>query len=451
MKYTTMHFITALKKKFARLDERCAAVVLVLAAFFCYISMYSFRKSFTAAGFADEEILAIIYKVWLVVVQMLGYMVSKFYGIRFIAESKNKNRERYLVVLILISWTSLLAFALTPRPWNVIFMFFNGFPLGMIWGLVFSYLEGRRFTEIMGAVMAVSLIFASGLVKTIGRWLISTFSISEYWMPFCTGLLFFIPFLLCVWILGLVPGPTASDKKLRTERVAMDSKMRRAFLKRFMPGIILTIIVYMLLTVLRDVRDNFEIEIWHMLHLKDNGVYAKVDGAISLIVLLMIAMLILVKDNLKAFKLIHIQIICGFVVSGVSTYLYSVQLLDGLVWMLLVGLGLYMSYIPYNAIFFERMIATFKIKSNAGFVMYLADSIGYLGSFVIMINKELMPNTLSWGGYFIQLVFLASCIGGTLSTLSLIYFIRKQKTSKKSIGVKVLGLIWQKADCDLRS
>ena len=271
---------------------------------------------------------------------MLGYMFSKFYGIRFISEIKNKNRERYLVMLILISCLSLLAFALTPRPWNIVFMFFNGFPLGMIWGLVFSYLEGRRFTEIMGAVMAVSLIFASGLIKTVGRWLIATFSISEYWMPFCTGLLFFLPFLLCIWILGLAPAPTALDKSMRTERVAMDSKMRRKFLKQFLPGIILTIIVYMLLTVLRDVRDNFEVEIWNMLHIRDNGIYAKVDGVIALIVLFLIALLILVKDNLKAFRLIHIQVICGFVVSGVSTYLYSTDVLDGLTWMLLVGLGL---------------------------------------------------------------------------------------------------------------
>ena len=437
-----MSLIHTIKNRFTRLDERSVAVVLALAAFFCYTSMYSFRKSFTAAGFADEQLLGISFKVWLVVVQMLGYMFSKFYGIRFIAESKNKNRERYLVVLILISWFSLFLFALAPKPWNIVFMFFNGFPLGMIWGLVFSYLEGRRFTEIMGAVMAVSLIFASGLIKTVGRWLMSSFAVTDYWMPFSTGLLFFVPFLLCVWVLGMVPAPTAADELLRTERVAMDGKMRKKFLKRFMPGIVLTVLVYMLLTILRDVRDNFEIEIWNMLHIKDNGIYAKVDGAIALIVLFMISMLILVKDNLKAFKLIHLQIIAGFLISGLSTYFYTVHLLDGLTWMLLVGLGLYMAYIPYNAIFFERMIATFRVKSNAGFVMYLADSIGYLGSFVIMINKEMLPNTLSWGGYFIQLVFFASCIGGVLSVLSLIYFVRKQKSPVKVRRPKTRVLLW---------
>jgi len=150
-----------------------------------------------------------------------------------------------------------------------------------------------------------------------------------------------------------------------------------------------------------------------------------------LIVLVLVALLIVVKDNLKAFKLIHMLIIVGFLIAGGSTYLFSHQLIDGLSWMLLVGLGLYLAYIPYNAIFFERMIATYKMKSNIGFVMYLADSIGYLGSFIVLLNKELLPNSVTWGSYFIQLVFFASIIGGGLSLLSLYYFARKKEAMDK--------------------
>ncbi|MDM1293075.1 hypothetical protein HX021_02040 [Sphingobacterium sp. N143] len=160
---------------------------------------------------------------------MLGYLLSKFYGIKFISECKQRNRGRYLITLICISWAGLLAFAFCPTPWNVVFLFINGFPLGMVWGLVFSYLEGRRFTEIMGAVMSVSLIFASGFIKTVGRWLMATFQVNEFWMPFFTGMLFFLPFVFCVWILENAPDPTERDKSLRTERVTMDAGMRKHF------------------------------------------------------------------------------------------------------------------------------------------------------------------------------------------------------------------------------
>lgn len=415
------------KNRINQLDEKSVAVLLAVTAFLCYTCMYSFRKSFTAASFDDETIWGINYKVCLVITQMIGYMISKFYGIKFIAESKQKKRGQYLILLISISWVSLLAFACCPRPWNVIFLLLNGFPLGMVWGLVFSYLEGRRYTEIMGAVMAVSLIFASGLIKTTGRWLMLTFPINEYWMPFCTGFLFLLPFIGCVWLLENAPDPTAQDKLLRTERIAMDSTSRKEFFKMFKPGIILTVFIYTMLTIIRDVRDNFEIEIWEMLHVKGTGIFAKVDGIIAMTVLILVALLIVVKDNLKAFKLIHIMILAGFFIAGGSTYLFNYQYIDGLSWMLMVGLGLYLAYIPYNAIFFERMIATYKMKSNIGFVMYLADSIGYLGSFLVLINKELLPNSVTWGSYFIQLVFLTSMIGGGLSLVSLCYFVRKKE------------------------
>ncbi|MCW2261007.1 MULTISPECIES: DUF5690 family protein [Sphingobacterium] len=426
-----MELTQRFKQRISQLDERSVAMILALTAFLCYTCMYSFRKSFTAASYDDASVWGINYKVCLVITQMVGYMFSKFYGIKFIAESKQKNRGRYLIILICISWLSLLAFAWCPRPWNIIFLLLNGFPLGMVWGLVFSYLEGRRYTEIMGAVMAVSLIFASGLIKTVGRWLMATFPIDEYWMPFCTGFLFLLPFIGCVWLLEHAPGPTEQDKALRTERVAMDSTSRKEFFKMFKPGILLTVVIYTMLTIIRDVRDNFEIEIWEMLHVKGNGIFAKVDGIIALIVLVLVALLIVVKDNLKAFKLIHMLIIVGFLIAGGSTYLFSHQLIDGLSWMLLVGLGLYLAYIPYNAIFFERMIATYKMKSNIGFVMYLADSIGYLGSFIVLLNKELLPNSVTWGSYFIQLVFFASIIGGGLSLLSLYYFARKKEAMDK--------------------
>jgi len=98
-----------------------------------------------------------------------------------------------------ISWASLLCFAIIPYPYNFGLLFLNGLPLGLIWGIVFSFLEGRRYTEILGAIMASSFIFASGIVKSAGRMLIDYCSISDFWMPFCTGFLF-LPFLFWEYI-----------------------------------------------------------------------------------------------------------------------------------------------------------------------------------------------------------------------------------------------------------
>ena len=50
-------------------------------------------------------------------------------------------------------------------------MFINGLPLGMVFGLVMAYLEGRRQTEMLAAVLCASFIVSSGFVKSVGKWL----------------------------------------------------------------------------------------------------------------------------------------------------------------------------------------------------------------------------------------------------------------------------------------
>jgi len=417
-----------LRGKTARWSFFFRTLALALAAFGCYTSMYAFRKAFTAGTFDGGEVWGVDYKVWLVIAQVAGYMLSKFYGIRFIAELGDRHRGAKIVLLVGLSWAALLGFALVPAPLNMGFLFLNGLPLGMIWGLVFSYLEGRRTTELLGAVMSVSLVFASGLVKTIARVLMEILHVSEYWMPFCTGLLFVIPLLACTLLLELLPPPDARDRTLRTVRLPMDSAARKAFLVAYLPGLLLTIFAYLLFTIIRDVRDNFEVEIWADVGVTGNYIYAQIDSLIALAVLMMMGMLIFVKSNLKAFTLIHLMIIAGCIAAGMSTWLFVQGHIGGVAWMSISGLGLYMVYIPYNAIFFERLLATFRHRGNIGFVMYVADAVGYLGSVAVLVIRELGLVHLSWGGFFQQAVLLSSVLGGISVGLSLWYF--RQKKSK---------------------
>lgn len=423
-----------LRTKVARLPYSLLSVMAAVSSFGTYTSMYAFRKAFAAATFTGQEYLHIDYKVWLVMAQVIGYMFSKFYGIKFIAEVNSKNRARYILTLIGIAWAALLAFAFVPAPWNIVFLFINGFPLGLIWGLVFGYLEGRRSTEFMASVLSVSLIFASGFVKTVGRTLLTTFHINEFQMPFITGAVFVLPLLLFVFCLELMPPPTAQDKQLRSERVPISAAERRQFIMRFLPGIFLTLVIYVLLTIMRDVRDNFEVEIWAGLGIKSNSIYTNIDSFISVMVLIAMSLLILVKKNLKAFKIIYLLILTGCVLVGISTLLFAQKMISPITWMTTAGLGLYLGYVPYNAIFFERMIATFHYKSNVGFVMYIADSAGYLGSVSVLLIKELGRPNISWSTFFRQGVMVVAVVGGVCTFLSLLYFSHIANRHKKEEG-----------------
>lgn len=425
-----MKLIDQLRLSVAKWPYSLLSLMAAISSFGAYTCMYAFRKAFAAGTFTGLQYLHIDYKVWLVIAQIIGYTLSKFYGIKFIAELKPGERAKYIFLLIGIAWLALLCFALVPAPYNIIFLFINGFPLGLIWGLVFSYLEGRKSTEFMAAVLSISLIFASGFVKTIARTLMSSFHISEFNMPFIIGAIFVIPLILFVLLLELMPAPTPEDLRLRTKRQPMDAAERKSFLQQFLPGIILTLIIYVLLTIMRDVRDNFEVEIWAGLGVKDNSIYTKIDTIISVAVLVAMSLLILVRKNLKAFRIIHLMIIFGCVLIGIGTVLFTFGLIGPMVWMTLAGLGLYLGYVPYNAVFFERLLASFHYKGNVGFLIYVADSMGYLGSVSVLLIKEFGQPHVSWGVFFKDSVLSVAVIGGICATLSLMYFrriARKQK------------------------
>ena len=145
------------------------------AAFGTYFCMYAFRKPFTVATYEGLSFWEVDYKIILIIAQVLGYMFSKFIGIKLISELRNNQRLLLLITMIAVAEISLVLFAVVPAPYNLVFMFLNGLPLGVIWGIVFSYLEGRKTTEILGVVLCSSFIVSSGAVKSVGlismRWI----------------------------------------------------------------------------------------------------------------------------------------------------------------------------------------------------------------------------------------------------------------------------------------
>lgn len=122
----------------------------------------------------------------------------------------------------------------------------------------------------------------------------------------------------------------------------------------------------------------------------------------------------------------------GFLLSGIITWLYMEKMVSTFQWMTLVGLGLYMTYIPYNSILFDRMIAAFRYAANVGFLIYLADSFGYLASVSVLLTKTVFKIQMNWLDFYTTLVMITSIVGVVFISISLIYFERKRKRLAKS-------------------
>ena len=143
----------------------------VVAAFGAYFCTYAFRKPFTGGEF-KASIGGFQEMTLLVIAQGLGYTVSKFIGIKVIAEMTPGRRVTTLLALIGFAQVALFFFALTPAPFNCLFLFLNGLPLGIVFGLILGFLEGRRHTEALTAGLCASFIIADGATKSVGMGLL---------------------------------------------------------------------------------------------------------------------------------------------------------------------------------------------------------------------------------------------------------------------------------------
>lgn len=409
-------------------------IYTALSAFCLYTCIYAFRKTFAAATFDGLAFGGISYKVWMVTFQVVGYALAKFIGIKVISELKAHSRAFGILLMAGIAGVSWLFFALVPAPYNLIFLFTNGLPLGLVWGMVFGYLEGRRMTEVLGASLAVSFIFSAGLCRSIGAYVMRDWGTSEYWMPFVVSCLAVIPLLLFQFLLDKVPPPTLLDEQLRTKRLPMNSEERKLFTKTFLPGIILFILAYVLLTTFREFRDNFSAEIWTSLGMgNDPSIYTSTEIPVSIIVLICMGSLMLIKNNKLALMVNHIIIGFGMLMIGVANYFFEQHLLSPQTWMTLVGVGLYLGYIPFNSIFFDRLLAAFKYVGTVGFLMYLADSFGYLGSIGVLFFKEFSYTEITWLNFFLAGGYFMSVAGTLLIGGSMIYFHYKHREWKSSV------------------
>ena len=417
----------------------------VAAAFMAYFCVYAFRKPFTAATyeglqFAGTEIQL---KTAFVVSQILGYTVSKYLGVKWVSESRRSQRLWMLIALIAFAEFALLLFAVLPAEWKVAAIFLNGLPLGMVWGLAVRYLEGRRTSDILLAGLACSFIIASGVFKDVGRALLAGDAIrffgipfpnplpplTEFWMPAATGLLFLPAFLLSVWLLNQLPEPTLEDMAARTEREPMTGERRWQFLLMYLPGLLPLIIAYVFLTIFRDYRDNYMVDVLDQLGYKyaqNKDIMSRMELGVAFGVLLTMSLLYLIKDNRRGLLAALAVITAGFLIIGASTLLHMAGSITGFWWVALIGFGGYMAYVPYNSVLFDRLMASTHFVGTAVFAIYLADSAGYTGTIITLLGKDLLAGQTSRTAFLQGFCLLLSLVGTLTVAAGGVYFWQKE-------------------------
>lgn len=405
-------------------------------ALLSYSLVYALRKPFTAAEFNGLEVAGMDYKIIVSIIQLIGYVCAKLLGIKFISELKPGNRLKFIIGSAALSEASLLAFGLLPAPYNIFALFFNGLSLGCMWGVIFSFLEGRRTTDILASIMGVSMALSSGVAKSLGLYALHQLHVSEFWMPALIGAFAFPLLCLMGWMMTKFPAPTAADIASRTKRVTLNGQQRWQLFVRFMPLLVMLFGANLLLTVQRDIKEDFIVCIIDVSTVS-SWAFAYLDSVATLVLLAAFALLSAVGNHLRALCLILIMSAIGM---GVIAFLGAESAAIGLpttAWLFLQTLCIDIAYLSFQTIFFERFIACFKVKGNVGFFIITIDFVGYLGTLALLLFKEFRAPHINWTSFYNSMsvyIGVTCCIA---FICSIIYIIHRDY---KVTGVKVVSL-----------
>ncbi len=379
------------------------ACLLGIASFAVYVGMYFIRKPITALDYQGVEISGLGYKVAIIVAQILGYTLSKFIGIRSVSAVSGERRSVMIIMLAASAIGFLLVFALSGPVFGLIAMFLNGMSLGLIWGLLFAFVEGRNATDLIGIFLSTSFVLASGAAKSVTTYLTSVINVPNAWAPllasFCG-----VPLIgFGLWLLNRLPAPTEEEQCSRTTRRAMSGQDRARMFREMSLALIPLTLLYVILTVYRDTRDSFMVDIFHELRLPvDPTLFARLEIAVTLIVLLILVFVARISRHRSALRAQLLLLLSSAVLIGVSTVLFYKNNITPEVWMVLTGVSTYIAYIPFNTMLFERLIALYQIEGTVGFLMYFADSFGYLASCTLYVGASFYSTSIDWTGVFLR-------------------------------------------------
>jgi hypothetical protein len=420
------------------------AAYAIVFSFATYFSMFAFRKPFAAASYEGATLFGgqLELKSALAIGQIFGYGFAKFLGMKFVSETPRRRRASLLVAMILAAEAALGLFAVLPNQWKPVAMFMNGIPLGMVWGLVVWYLEGRRSSELLLAGVSCSFIVANGAVLDVGRAVLAgseipilgltlpnpLLPIDESWMPLVVGGLFLAPFIAAVIMLDQLPEPSARDAAERSPREPMDGDARVAFVRRFLPGLTLLLAIYALVTAFRDFRLNYMVELFRELGYsydeENRTILSRSELYISFGVAAALALLYGIGDNRRGLMAVFAVMTAGILLLGGATWLHQRQAIDGFWWITLIGFGSYLAYVPFGSVLFDRLMASTRVVGAAVFAIYLADTLGYAGSITALLTKDYLAPQLSRLEFLRAFAYGLSIAGAACLVSAAVYFRR---------------------------
>ncbi|MBN2196552.1 MAG: hypothetical protein JW751_27315 [Polyangiaceae bacterium] len=397
-----------------------------LAGFVLCLGAFALREPFLAASLGGELSFFGAPHIGIhracIIAQSLGLLLSQLLGATAVVELDPGRRVPALGIVLGLGELALVVLALAPPTLAPVCLLVNGLALGLVWGLAFSFLEGRRVSDGLGAAAAAGYLLAGGVMRSVGDALLSS-GVPGLWVPAAAGALAAVPLAGALWMLSQFPPPDRQDEAERLFRAPMSRAMRWQFLRASALGLGLLLVAHASLSGYRELRARITLDLWGLSGCPDApNVLTPVELPVAVAAVVAVGILMVVRDQHRALVAIHGLILLGLAFIAGSTTLHLVGVLEPTPWMILVGAGLFLVHVPFTCVLFDRMVAALGMVGTAVFMVFVAGGFGQLGRLVVL-GTELVRGSLVGSLHSFAFVSLGvSVAAAVLVTMSALYF-----------------------------
>ena len=408
----------------------CASLAYALSYFWRYpifiLPETILHQRFATVGGTDLDLQAAFSLAFI-----LGFGVAKPFAA--VVVSSRLFFSRRIVALsfllaasMLVECVGLPVFAGAPGA-QVACVFVSSFFSSWLYGAAATYLEGRRTTEVLLAVLSFFLIYAGNLSRGTAA-LVLQAGCPPLLMPLAIGAVA-CPISIALYVaVDRAPPPSAADVATRSKRTAMTGAQRAAFLRRWGVFVAPQCAAYALLTGIRSVRDLYSQQIFaESLGVAEAPPYvfliADLPGAICGGAVLLLLSRVPSNERAVFFNLGAQAASAVLLLS--STILFALKGLPGLAWQLAAGTGIFVPYLVMQTPIFERLLAVAQSEGTLSFLIFLSDGIGYVVSITLLLYRDFAPATAVAGG---ELALFERMAGGcaaaclVLTAVSALFF-----------------------------
>lgn len=351
------------------------AVQLALRAFLFYTFVQIIKMCAFGTSWAGETFGSMDMKAALGIAQTIGYFVGHWVEMLIVPKLVRRQLAPAAAALVLGSGGVLAVGCALPVPALPVCMFFSCVILANAWGLMVRFTEGRARTDAIVSMLNFTYIGMNGVVKATAQWLVMH-GLSPRAMVAGFCLFAMAGGSVMAAALARVPPPSSADLALRCARDEMRSVRADgcALLARHGVGLSLVLLTYMVVGVLRTVRDYYEKELFDAVGMDDRPTATAVAELIcGMAVLCMTGLLAFIADSWRALNVILVCSAMGGAMTAVVTLAWRAGMVGGFVWVLGVGMAIFVPYVSLGTVLFDRLLAAAHEHLTSSLIIIVGD------------------------------------------------------------------------------